>query len=391
MVEEDELAKEARENGMELLPLEKNTYELFFGPQHMATENFSLILKMDGHRVDKAIANPGFLHRGFERLSEHRPWHANVALLLRTCVPEPDVPEAVYSMAVDELMGWDVPERAQWIRTTVLEMARVSHYLFWFMNMAFKLGVYTAGNWAAAYRERILASFERLTGGRVYHIYNVPGGVRRDIPDEKWLDELEETVEYIEDKLSEFDDILFENYIAHKRLKGIGVMDKEYALDEGVTGPNLRATGVESDVRKDDPYLYYSNLDFEVPTLERGDALSRTLIRRFELEEDLYILKQLLDIGPPSGEHQIYDSEVGSLPDMEVPKGDSYSHVEATIGDFGAYVVSDGQNTPYRVQIRGPSISHGIRVLEDMVTGETIADAPVILASLGNCPPDIDR
>lgn len=391
MVEDEELIKEARENGMELLPLEKNTYELFFGPQHMATENFGLILKMDGHRVDKAIANPGFLHRGFEKLSEHRPWHANIALLLRTCVPEPDVPEAVYSMAVDELMGWEVPERGQWIRTTVLEMARVSHYLFWIMNMAFKLGVYTAGNWAGSYRERILASFEKLTGGRVYHIFNVPGGVRRNIPDENWVKELQETVEYIENKLSEFDDIFFENYVTHKRLKDVGVMDKDYAMEEGVTGPNLRATGVKHDVRKDDPYLLYSDLDFKVPTLGDGDALSRMMIRRFELEEDLYILRQLLDTGPPSGDHMVSDSEIGSLTDMNVPEGDAYAHVEASIGDFGIYVVSDGDNTPYRVQIRGPSISHGIRVLEEMVTGETIADTPVIIASVGNCPPDIDR
>ncbi len=391
MVKDEELSKKARENGMELLPLEKDTYELFFGPQHMATENFSIILKMNGRRVDKAIANPGFLHRGFERLAEHRPWQSNVALLLRLCVPEPDVPENIYSMAVEELKGWEVPERAQWLRTTVLEMSRVSSYLFWTMNLAFKLGIYTPGNWAAAYRERIMALFEKLTGGRVYHIYTIPGGVRRDIPDENWLKELEETVKYIKGKLQDFDDVFFENSITHKRLDGIGKMDKDYCMEEGVTGPNLRATGIEHDVRKDDPYLLYPDIDFQIPTLEEGDALARTLIRRFELEEDLYILEQLIDMGPPSGDHKIPDSEIGSLPDLQIPEGDAYSHVEATVGDFGAYVVSKGDNTPYRVQVRGPSISHGIRVLENLLKGATIADVPVILASLGNCPPGIDR
>lgn len=391
MVSQSELVKEARENGMELLPLDKDTYELFFGPQHMATENFSIILKMDGHRVVKAIANPGFLHRGFEKLAEFRPWYTNIALLLRICVPEPDVPEAIYSMAVDELMGWEVPERAQWIRTVVLEMARVSSYLFWTMGLGFKLGVYTAGQWAAAYRERLMALFEELTGARVYHIYTIPGGVRRDIPSDKWLRQLKDTVEYIKDKLRDFDNVLFENYITHRRMEGIGVMDKKFALDEGVTGPNLRATGVAADVRKLDPYLFYPELDFEIPVLKEGDALARALVRRFELEQDLYILEQLLEMGPPSGAYKVQDPRLKALPRFKVPAGEAYAHVEATMGDFGAYVVSDGGSKPYRVQIRGPSIAHGIRVLEQLLVGARIADVPVILMSLGNCPPDIDR
>ncbi|ALV63734.1 NADH-ubiquinone oxidoreductase chain D [Thermococcus sp. 2319x1] len=391
MVSQQELIREARENGMELLPLEKDTYELFFGPQHMATENYSLILKMDGNRVVKAIANPGFLHRGFEKLAEYRPWYTNIALLLRICVPEPDVPEAIYSMAVDELMGWEVPERAQWIRTTVLEMARVSAYLFWTMGMAFKLGVYTAGQWAAAYRERFMALFEQLTGARVYHIYTIPGGVRRDIPGDKWLRQLKDTVEYLKDKLKDFDNVLFENYITFKRLEGIGVMDKKFALEEGVTGPNLRATGVRADVRRLDPYLLYPELDFEVPVLREGDALARVLVRRFELEQDLYILEQLLEMGPPSGPYKVEHAGFKALPRFKVPAGDAYAHVESSKGDFGAYVVSDGGNKPYRVQIRGPSIAHGIRVIEQLLVGARLADVSVILVSLDNCPPDIDR
>ncbi|ASJ10831.1 NADH-quinone oxidoreductase subunit D [Thermococcus sp. P6] len=391
MVSESELIKEARENGMDLLPLGKDTYELLFGPQHMATENYSLILKMDGNRVAKAIANPGFLHRGFEKLAEYRPWHTNIALLLRICVPESDVPENIYSMAVEEILGWEIPERAQWIRTTVLEMARVSAYLFWIMGMSFKLGVYTAGQWAVAYRERLLALFEQLTGARVYHIYTVPGGVRRDIPGDAWLRRLGDTVEYIKDKLKDFDEILFENYISHRRLEGIGVMDRKFALEEGVTGPNLRATGVPYDVRRVDPYLLYPELDFEVPVLREGDALARFLVRRYELEQDLYILEQLLDMGPPDGPHMVSDPRLKNLPRFKVPEGDAFAHVESSKGDFGAYVVSNGKNKPYRVHVRGPSIAHGIRVIEQLLVGARIADVPVILTSLDNCPPDIDR
>ncbi len=163
-----------------------------------------------------------------------------------------------------------------------------------------------SGQWAAAYRERFMALFEQLTGARVYHIYTIPGGVRGDIPRDKWLRELKDTVEYVKselpplrkgsckqqgDKLSDFDNILFGNYITYNRLEGIGVMDKKFALAEGVTGPNLRAVGVKADVRRLYPYLLYPELDFEVPVLKEGDSLARMLVRRFEIERDLYILE----------------------------------------------------------------------------------------------------
>lgn len=386
-----ELMVEARKHDMYLTPIGKDTYELFFGPQHMATENFSIILKIDGNRVEKAIVNPGFLHRGFEKLAENRPWFTNIALLLRICVPESDVPENIYSIAVDEIIGWEVPERAMWIRTVVLEMARVSAWMFWIMGFGNEIGLYTVGQWAAAYRERFMRLFEELTGGRVYHIYTVPGGVRRDIPGDRWLRELRDTVEYLKSKLKDFDEILFDNYITFERTEGVGVMDKKFALKHAVTGPNLRAVGVPYDVRKDDPYYLYPELDFEVPVLREGDSLARVLVRRYELDQDLYILEQLLDTGPPSGPYMVKDPKLKNLPRFKVPAGDAYAHVESTKGDFGAYVVSDGSHKPYRVHIRGPSQSHGVTVLEELLKGARLADVPVILKTLDNCPPDIDR
>ncbi|NPA47244.1 MAG: NADH-quinone oxidoreductase subunit D [Thermococci archaeon] len=386
-----ELRKEALKHDMYLKPISEDTYELFFGPQHMATENFSIILKMDGSRVEKAIANPGFLHRGFEKLAEQRPYFTNIALLLRICVPESDVPENIYSMAVDELVGWEVPERAIWIRTVVLEMARLASWMFWIMGFANEIGLYTAGSWAAAYRERFMRLFEELTGGRVYHIYTVPGGVRRDIPGDRWLRQLGDTVEYIKSKLKDFDEILFDNYITFARTEGVGVMDRKFALDHAVTGPNLRAVGVPYDVRKDDPYYLYPELDFEVPILNEGDSLARVLVRRYEMEQDLYILEQLLEMGPPGGPYMVQDKRLKSLPRFKVPAGSAWAHVESTKGDFGAYVVSDGTHKPYRVHIRGPSQSHGITVLEELLRGARLADVPVILKTLDNCPPDIDR
>ena len=386
-----ELKEEAKAHDMYLHPIDKDTYELFFGPQHMATENFSIILKMDGSRVEKAIVNPGFLHRGFEKLAEQRPYFTNIALLLRICVPESDVPENIYSMAVDEIVGWEVPERAQWIRTVVLEMARMSAWMFWIMGFGNEIGLYTAGQWAAAYRERFMRLFEELTGGRVYHIYTVPGGVRRDIPGDKWLRQLRDTVEYLKGKMKDFDEILFDNYIMFERTEGVGVMDKKFALKHAVTGPNLRAVGIPYDVRKDDPYLFYPELEFEVPVLKEGDSLARVLVRRYEMEQDLYILEQLLDMGPPSGPYMVKDARLKALPRFKPPKGDAYAHVESTKGDFGAYVVSDGTHKPYRVHVRGPSQSHGVTVLEELLRGARLADVPVILKTLDNCPPDIDR
>jgi len=378
-------------------------YELFMGPQHMATENFGIVLRIKGNVVERAAPDPGFLHRGFEKGAEFRNWINNVAFILRLCVPEPDVNEAAYSMAVESLAGWEPPLRAQYIRTLVLEMARYSAFLFWTGTMANEIGLYTAGQWAIADRERILWLFEELTGVRVYHIYIFPGGVRRDIPD-GWIEKLKRTVKYLKERLKDYDRLFFENKITIDRLEGLGKISRKDAIGWGVTGPNLRATGAKIDVRSYDPYLVYEDLNFEPQTANEGDALARMIVRRLEMAHSLELIEEIIE-KMPSGEVQCPELKRAFKASFatKIPEGDSFAHVESSKGDFGYYIVSAtgnkglhnsskiGSSKPYRLHVRGPSFTHAFHVLPKLLKGVKIADVPVIYKSLDICPPDADR
>jgi NADH-quinone oxidoreductase subunit D len=237
-------------------------------------------------------------------------------------------------------------------------------------------------------RDLILDLFEELSGGRVYHIFNIPGGIRRDIP-EGFLERVTSTLDYIESRLPDYDNLLFTNQVFVTRAKGVGVLNQEQALEWGVTGPNLRATGLAFDVRRDDPYLVYDQLDFEVATEAAGDAWARAMVRRKELLESIKIIRQV----------------IARLPDIEgpvrapipnplawnVPAGESYSRVESSKGELAYYVVSNGGDKPYRVHVRGPSSMHAVQVLEWLSVGARIEDVAQIMFSLDACPPEVDR
>ncbi|OYT55276.1 MAG: NADH dehydrogenase subunit D [Desulfurococcales archaeon ex4484_217_2] len=364
----------------------RETFELIIGPVHMETENFSIIVTVEGDTVVEAKVNAGFLHRAFEKLAENRTYIQNVPLLLRVCVPDPDHAETAYSMAVEQLLDIEIPDRAKYIRTIVLEMARISAHLFWTFGMSAAVGLYTVGQWSVADRERFIELFEELTGARIYHIYNFPGGVRYDLP-MGWTDKLMKVVNYMEKRLKEYDKVFFENDILITRSRGLAKISTEEAISLGVTGPNLRATGVPYDFRKLDPYAAYPYIDFEIPTGKYGDAYDRIMVRRREIEISLNIIKQAIK-ELPSGPimapipHPLY---------YNVPPGDAYARVESSKGEFGFYVVSDGSDRPWRVHIRGPSFIHGVQLLEKLLKNVRIADIPVVLKSLDNCPPDIDR
>ena len=257
-----------------------NEYELNFGPNHPGIEgNYALKVKLHGDKVIEAKADGGYLHRGFEKLMEQRLWIQNIALVPRICVPDPSPMEVCYSMAVEDLCGLEVPERAQWIRVMQLELSRIAAHLFTFGGHAATTGMYSTMYWGVADRDLLLDLFEEFTGGRVYSIYNIPGGVRRELPT-GFLKRLADTLDYIESRLPDYDNLFFTNQVFVQRAKGVGVMSQEQALEWGVTGPNLRATGLAFDVRRDDPYLIYDQIDFEIPTQDAGDAWARTLVRR---------------------------------------------------------------------------------------------------------------
>lgn len=366
-----------------------NEYELNFGPNHPGIEgNYALQLKLHGDEVIAARADGGYLHRGFEKLMEGRLWIQNIALVPRICVPDPAPMEMCYSLAIEEIGGLEVPERAQWIRVMQLELSRVAAHLFTFGGHAATTGMYSNMFWGVADRDVILDLFEELTGGRVYSIYNIPGGVRRELPD-GFLERVSNTLDYIESRLPDYDNLFFTNQIFINRARGVGVMNQEQALDWGVTGPNLRATGLAFDVRRDDPYLVYDQIEFDIPTEEAGDAWARTLVRRQELLQSIRILRQVIkalpDIGGP------IRCPIPNPLAWNVPVGEAYARVESSKGETAYYIVSNGADKPYRVHVRGPSSMHAVQVLENLVIGCRIEDVAQIMFSLDACPPEVDR
>jgi NADH-quinone oxidoreductase subunit D len=366
-----------------------NEYDLNFGPNHPGIEgNYALQLKLHGDKVVHARADGGYLHRGFEKLMEGRLWIQNIALVPRICVPDPAPMELCYSLAIEEIGGLDVPERAQWLRVLQLELSRIAAHLFTFGGHAATTGMYSNMYWGVTDRDILLDLFEEFTGGRVYSIYNMPGGVRRDIP-EGFLQRVSDTLDYIESRLPDYDNLFFTNAVFIRRAKGVGIMNQQQALEWGVTGPNLRATGLAFDVRRDDPYLVYDQLDFEIPTEDAGDAWARTLVRRHELMQSIRILRQVVKALP-----DITGPIRAPIPNplaWTVPAGEAYTRVESSKGETAYYVVSNGSDMPYRVHVRGPSSMHAVQVLENMVQGCRIEDIAQIMFSLDACPPEVDR
>ena len=366
---------------------EVRDYELFIGPNHPGIAgNYSFKMKLRGDKILSAKTDAGYLHRGFEKLMEERLFIQNIAIVCRICVPDPDPNENNYARAVEEIAGIEVPERAHWIRTLVLELSRLASHLFSLGGHAATTGLYVLANWTIADRDRIMELFEELTGGRVYHIYQLPGGVRRDFP-EGFERRVLEVMDYLESRLPDYDDLALYNSLFIKRATGIGVITKDQAISWGVTGPNLRACGVVADVRKDDPYEVYDKLDFEIPTMTDGDSYARMIVRRKEIVQSISIVRQIID-KIPSG--PVWNKIPNPLK-WKVPAGDAYVRTESSKGEYAYYMVSDGGRKPYRVHVRGASTTHGVHVLENLLAGSRIEDASQIMFSLDACPPEVDR
>jgi len=361
--------------------------ELYFGPQHLGmVGNLSITLKVEGDRVLKATMNPGYLHRGFEKLMEYRTWIQNFPLVCRINVVEPDHVEMAYAMAVENLAGIEVPERAHYVRSIFLELARVASHLFGLWAYSNMLGFDTVAQWAMYHRDLVLDLFEELTGGRVYHIYIWPGGVRRDFP-EGFTDKIVNTLHSIGGCVPDYDAAFFNNRIFYDRAQGIGKISQEQAKEFGCTGQVLRATGMKYDIRKVEPYAAYDKVEWEVPTRTDGDAYSRIWVIRDELIESVHMIFKLLD-AMPRGE--VYSRTPNPFKWM-IPKGETYVRCESARGEFGVYLVSNGEDKPYRVHFRTPSYPHGLVVLEKLLENASVADVGNTMISLYVVPPEIDR
>lgn len=362
-----------------------------FGPQHPASGNFNLLLKLKGEVVEEAEVNPGYLHRGFEKLMEYRTWWQNIMLVPRICVLDGASYELAYVGAVEKIADVEVPRRAQHLRVIQAELSRIQSHLLNLGLAGNAAGFDTVERLAWGDREKILLLLEELTGGRIYQIYNVPGGVRRDISSD-FKDRAMDVAKYLRERLEIYDDLCFNNGIFKRRTKNIGRLVKKQAVELGVTGPNLRATGVEFDVRKAVPYEAYDEIDVNVITAKKGDAYSRILCRRNEIEESLNVMEQALDKMPngPIAEKKMRSGKKFT-PFSHLPKGEAISLVESARGELCFHVISDGKHKLYRVKIRGPTFDSILVTMPKLLKTTWMADIPVVYWSLDNCPADHDR
>jgi NADH-quinone oxidoreductase subunit D len=293
----------------------------------------------------------------------------------------------VYAMGYETIGDLEVPRRADYIRSLILELSRIQGHIFSIGGNAAGIGLYTVMHWGTLSRDYILDLFEEITGARVYHIYIRPGGVRKDIEQESLENILEVMDDLEENRLPDLQKLLFENPTAQKRWKGVAKITREEALEMGATGPVLRATGVKHDLRKLIPYAAYDDVEFDIPTGDNGDAWDRIRIARDEIVQSIRIIRQLID-KMPSGPVKL---DLGNALKYRIPEGDAYVKVESKRGEYGYYMVSDGGLKPYRVHVRGASTPLGLYGVVEHLPGTRISDVPVWAKSVGICPPEFDR
>jgi NADH-quinone oxidoreductase subunit D len=362
--------------------------KLWQGPNHPGiTGNMSVELTVCGDEVVEGKTHVGYLHRGFEKLMERRTFIQCFPIVCRICVPEPDFNEYCYAAAVEELAGIEVPERANWIRTLILEMGRINSYMMYLGGQAGALGLGVIGQWTTYVRDLMLDRFEELTGARIYHMFIMPGGVRDDLP-EGFGQRMEETLREIERTMQDVLEVMFHNAVFKKRSVGQGVIDPSWVDEYGVTGPNARAAGVVKDVRRDQPYLVYPELDFEPVFGTDSDIYTRSDVRRRDLLMSVDLIRQILAKMPHDGPLM---AEMPSMLHWTIPRGETYVRGECSRGEYGYYLVTDGSGYPRRVNVRGPSYTHAMALLERMIVNINIADVAALMVSLHTYPPEIER
>ncbi|TMG30603.1 MAG: NADH-quinone oxidoreductase subunit D [Chloroflexi bacterium] len=383
--------------------------ELNMGPHHPSTHGVLRVrLKLDGEIVRDADADIGYLHTGFEKSFEDKTYTQGITFSDRMDYLAPPINNVGFVSAVEKLIGVEVPPRAQAIRVIMMELARVASHELWLGTTGLDLGVYSGFFYAWRDRDLALDLNEAYSGVRMMTSFTRVGGVAWDLPD-GWLDQLQRFIDVMPGRLDDFESMLTDNPIWHQRLEGVGVISAAEAIDAGVTGPVLRASGVNYDVRKAFPYCGYENYDFEVPVGTNGDCYDRYRMRVAEMRQSLRILQQAVD-NLPSGPWITGDRKVALPPRSELsksmeavihqfrlvsegfkgPVGDVYAFVESPRGELGFYLVSDGTNKPYRMKVRPPSFCN-LQALKKLVQGVLVADVIAIMGSLDFILGDCDR
>ena len=378
-----------KEDGTLDIDLTSGKYlKLWQGPQHPGiTGNMSVELTVCGDEVVEGKTHVGYLHRGFEKLMERRTFIQCFPIVCRICVPEPDFNEYCYAAAIEELAGIEAPERAHWIRTLILEMGRFNSYMMYLGGQAGSLGLGVIGQWTTYVRDLMLDRFEELTGARIYHMFILPGGVRDGLPD-GFEKRMEETLQEAERVLEDVHDVMFKNAVFRKRTIGVGYIDPALFEAYGVTGPNARAGGVCKDVRKDQPYLVYPELDFAPVVGEDSDMFTRADVRRRDTLMSIDLIRQLLSKMPSEGPVM---TKLPNVLHWTIPRGETYIRGECSRGEYGYYLVTDGSGFPRRVNVRGPSYTHAVALLERLIVNTNIADVAALMVSLHTYPPEIER
>lgn len=380
----------ARKN-YELLPKgsdpEGELLEVSMGPHHPSTHGvFRMDVVLDGEKVVKLKPVFGYLHRNHEKIAEGTTYLASMPYTDRLDYFCSMTNNWAYALTVEKLAGLQVPERAEYIRVITAELTRLQNHTCLIGFLVQDMGALgTPLMYAFREREKILDLFEELTGARMMYNYMRFGGVRCDVSD-AWLERARQLVEGYDPFLDEFETLFNENEILLARTQGVGVLPRELAINASVTGPMLRASGVNYDIRKVDKYGIYDRFDFKVPLGEHGDLYDRFMIRVLEMRESVKILRQALRDIPPG---PVMDPRA-KLRGFRPKPGEAYGRIEAPKGELGFYLISDGSPNPYRYRVRPPSFIN-LTILEDMCLGQRVADAVIILGSVDIVLGEVDR
>jgi NADH-quinone oxidoreductase subunit D len=415
---------------------EMRNYTLNFGPQHPAAHGvLRLILELDGEVVERADPHIGLLHRGTEKLAESKPYSQSIGYMDRLDYVSMMCNEHAYVMAIEKMLGLKVPERAEYIRVMFDEITRIMNHLMWLGTHALDVGAMSVFLYAFRERETLIDCYEAVSGSRMHATYYRPGGVYRDLPEKmpqyldsklrsaKKLEEINENrqgslLDFIEDfankfpkNIKQYSDLLTDNRIWKQRLVNIGIVSADRAKQLGFTGPMLRGSGVEWDIRKNEPYSVYEKMEFDIPIGVTGDCYDRYLVRMEELRQSTRIISQCVkwlktNSGPVmSDDHKVAPPKRGNMKDdMEsmihhfklftegycLPEGEVYSAVEHPKGEFGIYLVSDGANKPYRIKIRAPGFSH-LASMDEMSKGHMLSDVVTIIGTQDIVFGEVDR
>jgi NADH-quinone oxidoreductase subunit D len=357
---------------------------LSVGPQHPGSGHFRFVIKVDGDYIVFCDPDPGYVHRGEEKMCEYRNVIQNIPHLERPVIHDSANINYSYSLAIEELVGVEVPRRGQFIRAIASELNRQVYTLYWLAIYGIFLGHSTMFMWPTGDRELLIDLLEALTGARVTHAFNIPGGVRNDVP-EGFKDRCLRQIKYLQKRFKEYEDIFYNNPLFRQRTEGVAVLSKEDAIKLGVTGSVLRASNVPFDVRKAEPYDIYNEIDFKVQYMKTGDCFARAYVPLLDMQESCYILEQLLDKIPSSGEVR-----AKLQPNPKGPPGEAYRRVESGRGALGYYIVSDGTPKPYRVKISVGSFRNML-ALPHLLVGQRLADMPAVYWSLNYWPVEADR